>query len=191
MINKGDIVRMIKAEEWLAPMNVGELFTINEISYGVAIISSNKDSRRYYVSTEVLEEYYEKYEEPKCNECCDDCCECDEEYDNVLDIMDNSEFAAFKVFDKCAVVACKLPNGFVIVEASACVDPDKYNDNIAIENCLDRIESKIATMEAYRRCDEMYERDEFFEDDEDCAYNDLDCDDCEMCNSCSYCTNND
>lgn len=186
MFNKGDIVQMVKENEYLAPMKINNKYIVQDKMYGVATLYSIEDEKHYNISIEILEQYFEKYEEPKRDECC----ECDEEYDYILDIMDNSEYAAFKVFDNCVVVACKLPNGFVVVESSACVDPDDYDENVAIENCIDRIESKIITMEAYKRCDEMNLFEEDYEDEDNCTGNNLDCDDC--CDEdCPYCTNND
>jgi hypothetical protein len=196
MFNKGDIVQMVKENEYLEPMVVGNKYVVQDKKYGVATLFSIEDEQYYNVSIEILEQYFEQYEEPKleecCNECCDcdECCERDENYEHLLDIMDNAEYTAFKVFDRCVVVACKLPNGFIIVESSACVDPDDYDVNYAIENCIDRIENKVRTMEAYRRCDEMSWFEEDYEDEDNCTNNDIDCVDC-YDENCPYCTNND
>jgi hypothetical protein len=42
--------------------------------------------------------------------------------EQVETIIAQSEMKVFKIFDKCTVVICKLPNGFIITESSACVD---------------------------------------------------------------------
>ena len=44
---------------------------------------------------------------------------------------------------KTTVVNATLINGFTLVEASSCVDPDNYSREIGIQICLDRIENKI------------------------------------------------
>ena len=45
--------------------------------------------------------------------------------------------------EKTTLVRCVLVNGFEIVEASACVDPDNYSEKIGGEVCLDKIKDKI------------------------------------------------
>jgi hypothetical protein len=90
-------------------------------------------------------------------------------------IMENSDIEVYTMFDKCTVVSCKLPNGFVIVESSACVSPENYNEEIGIEICLDKISNKVWELEGYKLQDELYRSgccgcdcccEEF--DDEDC-----------------------
>lgn len=195
MLVKGD--KIVLKEKMGMFDNIGEVCEIVNVSDDGVISFRFGGVHMGCMSVNEFEKYFEKYEEPKCeevcddcecceeccDECCDECCECDEEYDSILDIMDNAEYTAFKVFDKCVIVACKLPNGFVVVESSACVDPDDYDENVAIENCLDRIESKIITMEAYKRCDEMCEDEIEEDDDNEC---DMDCDNCEVAYSCPH-----
>lgn len=48
-----------------------------------------------------------------------------------------------RVFGKCTVVMVKLPNGFVIVESTGCVDPANYDEAIGERVCMERIESKV------------------------------------------------
>lgn len=138
MLTEPITVRMTKSMEALEPMKVGDEFTVVSVHYNVAHIRSVNNGKEYYISEDLL------------NECFEAVTEEDETYDNFIDeIMDKSEFVTCKVFDKCTVVACKLPNGFVIVESSSCVDPDDYDEDIGIENCLSRIETKICELEAY------------------------------------------
>lgn len=116
--------------------------------------------------------------------------------EQIEEIMEHSEIEAYTAFDKCAVVSCKLPNGFVIVESSSCVGPYEYDEEYNIDVCLDKIADKIFELEAYRLQNELYlaEMAECHcdccscescnenccdEDDEDeCLDTDLDCDDC-------------
>jgi hypothetical protein len=111
-----------------------------------------------------------------------------EEY--IADIMENSEFEIHTVFDKCTVVSCRLPNGFVITESSACVSPENYDEDMGAEICFDKIASKIWELEAYRLQQWLWEErqgcccdgcDECSCDEEidECLDTDLDCDDCE------------
>lgn len=197
MLVKGD--KIVLKEKMGMFDNIGEVCEVVNVSDDGVISFRFGGVHMGCMSIDEFEKYFEKYEEPKyeeacdcCDECCDECdecCECDED-DSIINIMDNSEYTIFKVFDKCVVVACKLPNGFIVVESSACVDPDDYDENLAIENCINRIKSKIMTMESYKRCDEMCE-------DEDGNYDEEDyCDDCigncSSCpDSCPYCTDDE
>ena len=54
------------------------------------------------------------------------------------------------VFGKCTVVACKLPSGFVLVESSACVSPENYDQELGESICRDRIINKLWELEGYR-----------------------------------------
>lgn len=53
-------------------------------------------------------------------------------------------------FGKCTVVVAKLPNGFILTESSACVDPVNYDVKIGTEICKERIANKIWELEGYR-----------------------------------------
>ena len=66
------------------------------------------------------------------------------------DIVRGCKWETATVFDKCTVVSCQLPNGFVIVESSACVDPANYNEELGKIICKDRIINKIWELEGYR-----------------------------------------
>lgn len=45
--------------------------------------------------------------------------------------------------DRTTMVRCVLRNGFEIVEASSCVDPTNYSEEMGKEICLKKIEDKI------------------------------------------------
>ncbi len=111
----------------------------------------------------------------------------------ISEIMENSEFEIHTVFGKCTIVSCRLPNGFVITESSACVSPENYDEDLGAEICFDKIAGKIWELEAYRLqqwmwesemgecncdcedCDKCCCEDEF----DECLDTDLDCDDCD------------
>lgn len=71
-------------------------------------------------------------------------------YEQIKGIMDNSVIEVQTVLDKCTVVTCQLPNGFIIVESSACVDPANYDEKLGAEICLKRIEKKVWELEGYK-----------------------------------------
>ena len=123
-------------------------------------------------------------------------------YEYIAEIMENSEFEVFTSFDKCTIVSCRLPNGFVITESSACVNPENYDEEMGANICIDKITNKVWELEAYRLqqrlweegfdcpcccgdCEECQYDDEF----DECLDTDLDCDDCEDF-SCPYNSNN-
>lgn len=72
-------------------------------------------------------------------------------------IKKDAVYKTFTIFDKCTVVACKLPNGFVIVESSACVDPANYDPHLGEQICKERILDKLWELEGYRLQQEVFE----------------------------------
>lgn len=70
--------------------------------------------------------------------------------EQVEEIYKNSEIKQTTIFNKCTVVTAKLPNGFVISQASACVDEKIYDADIGYEICKEGILSKIWMLEGYR-----------------------------------------
>lgn len=73
----------------------------------------------------------------------------------IQDIIDNSIIEVQTIFDKCTVVSCQLPNGFIIVESSACVDPANYDVKLGGKICMERITNKIWELEGYKLQDEI------------------------------------
>lgn len=117
--------------------------------------------------------------------------ECDEHFEKIMntitsdyvdEIIMNSEIEIQTVFDKCTIVACKLPNGFVIVESSACVSPDNYNEEMGYEICLEKIKDKVWELEGYKLQGELYE-----ENESDCPYGCNDCEECPCDTCCGDC----
>lgn len=98
-----------------------------------------------------------------------------EEY--IAEIMENSEFEIHTAFDKCTVVSCQLPNGFVITESSACVSSENYDEDTGAEICFDKIADKVWELEAYRLQQWLWEESLTNECDCDCTCNG----NCEKC----------
>jgi hypothetical protein len=65
-------------------------------------------------------------------------------------ILENSKVEIQTVLDKCTLVVCQLPNGFIIVESSACVDPANYDLDLGVEICMKRIANKVWELEGYK-----------------------------------------
>lgn len=153
---------------------VDEMFVVKDV-FEKAICISN-DNTTITVDNDTFVEHFEKYVDPMY--------EIPIEYsvsdDMIAEILEGSEIIVDTVFNKCTVVSCKLPNGFVIVESSACVDPDNYDINIGIEICLDRIANKVWELEGYRIQCKMNESGAVAEDDNDYSEFEM-CDECEEC----------
>jgi hypothetical protein len=73
-------------------------------------------------------------------------------------ILKESTIEVKTVFNKCTVVYCQLPNGFIIVESSACVDPANYDEKLGTNICMDRIRNKLWELEGYLLQTDMYHR---------------------------------
>lgn len=69
--------------------------------------------------------------------------------EHIDSIMDKSEFDVKTIYGKVTVVTAKLPNGFTIVESSACVDPSNYDETLGVDICKKRIENVLWQLEGY------------------------------------------
>lgn len=189
MLNNGDKLIVTKT---VAPfLKEGDIVEVTNVSENGIISFAFGDNFMHMgvMNTAECEAHFEKVEEEKKV-----APSITEEY--IAEILENSEFEVSTVFDKCTVVTCRLPNGFVISDYAACVDPKNYDEDMGIEICHERIKNKVWELEAYRLqqhlweesngyndcccgdCAECSEECEFDECDE-CMATDLDCDDCE------------
>lgn len=73
-------------------------------------------------------------------------------------IIFSTEFKTQTVYGKTTIVSAKLPNGFVIVESSSCVDPENYDVKTGEGICRSRIINKIWELEGYKLQDEIYRK---------------------------------
>ena len=78
--------------------------------------------------------------------------------ENINLIVSQTKFDVTTVFDKCTVVSAKLPNGFVLVEYSACVDKENYDVDLGYEICKKKIINKIWELEGYRLQQKIYKK---------------------------------
>lgn len=76
--------------------------------------------------------------------------------EQVNGIMDNSDIEVRTVFDKCTVVSCRLPSGFVITESAGAVSKDNYSEETGKEICLERIKNKVWELEGYKLQSELH-----------------------------------
>ena len=76
--------------------------------------------------------------------------------EKIKSILDETIFETKKVYDKCTVVSAKLPNGFIITESSACIDPSNYDEELGKQICIKKIEDKIWELEGYKLQSQLY-----------------------------------
>ncbi|AIK38179.1 hypothetical protein COM13_11490 [Bacillus pseudomycoides] len=69
---------------------------------------------------------------------------------DIDNILEKTQWTVEEFHGKCTVVVAKLPNGFILTESSACVDPADYDMDIGMECCKERIVNKIWELEEYR-----------------------------------------
>ncbi|EEM02212.1 hypothetical protein bmyco0002_54920 [Bacillus pseudomycoides] len=70
--------------------------------------------------------------------------------EDINSILERTHWTIEEFHDKSTVVVAKLPNGFILTESSACVDPANYDVNIGVECCKERIVNKVWELEGYR-----------------------------------------
>lgn len=100
---------------------------------------------------------------------------------SVIDeLMESCDIAVTTAFDKCTIVACKLPNGFVIVESSSCVDPANYDEDMGVDICMKNIEKKLWELEGYLLQNQLYMDGITFDNDDDYLECDGDCENCDL-----------
>lgn len=69
--------------------------------------------------------------------------------EDIQEILEKSEMKVATVYDKCTLVTVKLPNGFILTESSACVDPQNYDEELGVNSCLTKIIDKLWELEGY------------------------------------------
>lgn len=198
MINTGD--KMIVTKKVASFLDEGDIITIVDVADNgmISFAFGEGFMHKGIMNATECEEHFEKFIEKKA-----EAPTITEE--DIAEIMENSEFEICTVFGKCTIVSCKLPNGFVITESSACVSPENYDEDMGAEICFDKIASKIWELEGYRLQQWLYENECCCEECKDCTCDcecdcgreeeidecldtDLDCDDCEDFD-CPYNTN--
>ena len=142
MIKAGDKIKLIKPMG--AFRNVGEICSVNSVNDGVISFTFGGGLHLGYMSEDELMKYFEivKNTYSITNEQIDG-------------IMGKAEINVTKVFDKCTVVSAKLPNGFVIVESSACVSPENYDEELGVRICMKKIRDRMWELEGYHLTKEI------------------------------------
>ena len=193
MFTKGDKIILTKG---LFGFKEGEIFEVTDVAPNGFVSFEKKMEHGQFASTvsiNIVSEFFKKYEEPKPSPTVTQ--------GQIDAIMEEAEIAVDTVFDKCTVVTCKLPNGFVIVESSACVSSENYDEAVGFEICYAKIVNKVWELEGYKLQDELYRKynevksseclcsecdhnDECWEDEDYYDEDDCDCENCEHADKC-------
>lgn len=178
-------------------LDEGTVITVTDVGTDgiVSFVFGESSSNTGYMDIATFNEHFKKVEDMTAEV---EIPTITEEY--IAEIMENSDFEVHTVFDKCTVVSCCLPNGFVITESSACVSPENYDENVGVDICFDKIADKIWELEAYRLQQHLWEEENDYcpcccgdceeckyddNDNDECLSTDLDCDDCND-HTCPY-----
>lgn len=70
--------------------------------------------------------------------------------DDIDNILKDTLFEVEKFGDKTTILKATLPNGFVIIESSSCIDPINFDMKIGEEICMNKIVNKIWELEGYK-----------------------------------------
>ena len=185
MLNHGD--KLVVTKKVSSFLDVGSIVEVIDVT-DEGIISFKFGDNFAHMGVMNTAEYESHFEKVKEEE---EIPTITEEY--IEGIMENSDFEAHTAFDKCTIVTCRLPNGFVISDYAACVNPENYDENMGIEICRERIKNKIWELEAYRLQQFLWEEKTLEEAEEelcpcccseceeckDYDNDECDCDDCE------------
>ena len=72
-------------------------------------------------------------------------------------IIAESEYEIWEPFEGITIMAMRLPNGYVIVESSGCVDPAEYDRELGVFYCKEALKRKVWQLEGYVRKNEYHE----------------------------------
>ncbi len=71
--------------------------------------------------------------------------------EEVDEVMLASDYDVRTVFEVCTVVSMRMPNGYILVEASACVDPTDYSEEVGKEICCEALRDRVWALLGYER----------------------------------------
>ena len=181
-ININDKFIMTKKTRFLEEETVVTVSKIDDNGIVHFVFGEDNNGGSGYMDIYTFNEHFEKVE----NEIGEEVAKSTAPFvctDHVANIIEDSDIEVFTVFDKCTVMACRLPNGFVITESSACVSPENYDEEVGLETCYNKIFDKVCELEAYKLQEKMMSGEVVAEDE----YCDCTCDGC--CATCGDWTN--
>lgn len=172
MFVKGD--KIITTKEVFG-ISKGEIFEVTNVKDNLVEFEKKMKNGKFTsaMSYNLMKECFEKYEEPKKVSPTVPV-----EY--IEYIIDKSDINVQTVYDKCTIVTCKLPNGFIIVESSVCPNSEIYDKDMEVEICMGNIFDKILDLESYVLQNKLYE------EETECPYGCDDCDECPCDGNCAF-----
>lgn len=75
--------------------------------------------------------------------------------EDIDSILSQTLISVEKYGDKTTILKATLPNGFVVIESSSCVDPKNFNMSIGEQICMKKLEDKIWELEGYKLQNEL------------------------------------
>lgn len=161
MLHKGDKITM---KSPIGTFNhVGECLIVTDVRPNGEFTYATEDGKMLgRASKDMFNKYFDMYEKPKVKmrdgndfihervDKSNSVATCD-----VDDIIDASDIVCTTLFDKCTLVACKLPNGFVLTSQASCVDPADYDEELGFDMCMDDIRKQVTEFESYRLQNEV------------------------------------
>ncbi|MGL4656377.1 MAG: Gp49 family protein, partial [Sarcina sp.] len=67
----------------------------------------------------------------------------------INDILSKSEIKVETIHEKCTLMSCKLPNGFVLTASSGAVNKSNYDELIGEQECMKKIKDELWKLEGY------------------------------------------
>lgn len=77
---------------------------------------------------------------------------------DIDNILKDTLIKVEKYGDKTTILKATLPNGFVIIESSSCVDPANFDMKMGEEICMDKLVNKIWELEGYKLQSELIKK---------------------------------
>lgn len=77
--------------------------------------------------------------------------------EEIVELLERAVVERHKMGEKTLVVTATLENGFVLTEASSCVDPANFDEEIGTEIALGKIQDRLWELEGYRLQQQLFE----------------------------------
>ena len=178
LVKKGE--KLIVTKDIADFLKVGEVVEITDVNNNLISFTFKDGMHMGLMNNAECEAHFTKYVEPKEEPSVTQ--------EMIDDIILKSTITIDTIHDKCTIMTCKLPNGFVIVESSACVSPENYDEELGAEICMEKIINKVWELEGYKLQSELYELGYY---SEECDGNCEECDCCEDCEELDKCLDTD
>lgn len=144
MLKTGD--KIVLKNEMGAFKNIGEVCEITSVKDGIISFIFGGGLHLGCMSEDEFEKYFDiQKKAPSVTQ------------EQIEQLIRSSTITTDTVFGKCTIVTVKLANGFILVESSACVSPENYNEKTGYEICMAKIVDKLWELEGYALQKTLYE----------------------------------